>query len=145
MAGCLFTSPFFMPYKDREKGNEYKRHYYRTVYAEKQKAYVKDRYERQRKQFEDWKSTLSCIKCGENDAICLEFHHVDPRTKDGNPSEMLKKKGWTFERLHGYLALTCLVLCANCHRKAHRHIKQINEGKPLRTKAKKRRYTSRPK
>lgn len=144
MARCSFTSPYFMPRKDVNKRNEYNRHYYRTVYAEKHKAYVRDRFERQRKQFEEWKGTLACIQCGENDPICLEFHHVDPRTKDGNPSEMLKKKGWSFERLQGYLALTCLVLCANCHRKAHRYMKQI-EGKPLRTTAKKRRYTSRPK
>lgn len=44
-----------------------------------------------------------------------EFHHIDPATKDYNPSKMLQ---FTKEKLLAELD-KCLLLCANCHRLTH--------------------------
>jgi predicted HNH restriction endonuclease len=45
----------------------------------------------------------------------FEFHHLDPETKDRDPSKMLHL---SLDRLKLELA-KCQLLCANCHRIAH--------------------------
>ena len=65
----------------------------------------------------DIKSKYVCAKCGENNPICLEFHHVGKKDfdisvgirNDKNKEAILKE----IEK--------CIVLCANCHRKEHRN------------------------
>lgn len=56
-----------------------------------------------------------CIKCGEADPSCLDFHHVDPTQKDfqigGRPNASWKSIKAEIDK--------CVVLCANCHRKFH--------------------------
>jgi len=64
-----------------------------------------------------------CCKCGFSDKICLEFHHVNPKTK---------KFG-----LHGYNLINpnndilgefekCILLCSNCHKIEHHMISEVN-------------------
>ena len=62
-----------------------------------------------------WKHDRGCFVCGETFAQCLELHHIDPTQKDYDPSEMT---GHSFESFLRE-AEKCLLLCANCHRKAH--------------------------
>ncbi len=57
-----------------------------------------------------------CIKCEEKDAACLDFHHRDPSTKEGQIGEFRK---FGVKHLLAEIA-KCDVLCANCHRKHHR-------------------------
>ena len=45
----------------------------------------------------------------------FEFHHLDPSTKEKDPSKMLSL---SWERLSAELD-KCLLLCANCHRLIH--------------------------
>ena len=58
----------------------------------------------------------ACCKCGYNKCeAALEFHHVDPSTKELE---------WTKMRLLGAVKLQeelgkCILLCANCHRELH--------------------------
>ena len=47
-----------------------------------------------------------------------DFHHLDPSTKDANPSKLLKSKKGREE------LKKCILLCANCHRL--RHFKEDN-------------------
>ena len=139
--------PFANPIKRAEYSKKYRAERYANDKNYKAAAIKrsKDRFKRITVELAAYKATLKCVMCGENDACCLEFHHVDPSTKDGNPSDLVKNKGWSFEKIVNHLETTCLCLCANCHRKAHHHIRQKDKGKPLKTVAKKRRYTSRPK
>ena len=118
-----------MPRSDPEKTREY----WKKWYAENRKRHMKNALARRKtlaKQFQEWKQTLSCMHCGENEPVCLEFHHVDPATKDGSPSEMAMVKGWAIERLKAYLTETCLVLCANCHRKVHKKLADMDRENP---------------
>ena len=57
-----------------------------------------------------------CVRCGEADPACLDFHHRDPTQKLGHIGEFRK---FGMERLLTEIA-KCDVLCANCHRKLHR-------------------------
>lgn len=57
-----------------------------------------------------------CCKCGEVRSYVLDFHHVDPTTKDDSVSHLLKTA--SVEHLLEELS-KCIVLCANCHREWH--------------------------
>lgn len=66
--------------------------------------------------FRDIKKKLSCYVCGENDYVCLDFHHIDPSTKLFAVSEDVRNysKRAILEEIS-----KCACLCANCHRKHH--------------------------
>lgn len=73
-------------------------------------------------QIREWKSQRGCKVCGETYAMCLELHHLDPDEKEFNPSEGSAKSWDNFLKE----AAKCVVLCANCHRKVHGGIIDIN-------------------
>ena len=58
-----------------------------------------------------------CRCCGEERKECLEFHHIDPKTKEANISELVNSP-YSIDKLKHEL-LKCTVLCANCHRSFH--------------------------
>lgn len=57
----------------------------------------------------------SCVACGEDDPIVLEFDHIDRRDKSASVSAILLK-GCTLDDVKEEIA-KCQILCANCHRK----------------------------
>jgi hypothetical protein len=67
--------------------------------------------------FTAFKKTLRCARCPESHPYCLDFHHLDPTVKS-NTVPALVKKGVPKERVLAEIA-KCVVLCANCHRKEH--------------------------
>ena len=67
--------------------------------------------------WKSYKSTLACIKCGENHPHCLDFHHRDPAEKEFTLS-LAGEGRYGIPRLLKEVA-KCDVLCANCHRKLH--------------------------
>ena len=57
-----------------------------------------------------------CYDCQNIFPNCVfEFHHLDPTSKDVNPSKTL---GWTKERRDRELS-KCIMLCSNCHKIRH--------------------------
>lgn len=57
------------------------------------------------------KSTTGCATCREKDHRCLDFHHIDPKTKIRAVSGMARYTiSFALEE-----AAKCIVLCANCH------------------------------
>lgn len=65
--------------------------------------------------FQEYKSTLECEKCGENESCCIDFHHQ--RDKKIEISEHARH-GLSRKRLLEEIE-KCKVLCANCHREEH--------------------------
>ena len=82
----------------------------------------------------EYKASRKCTLCPENEPVCLEFHHIDPRTKDGSPTNLARDKGWGFDKIIAYLERTCIILCSNCHRKVHKELRE-KENKPPARKA----------
>jgi L-lactate utilization protein LutB len=92
---------------------------YDREWHQKHKATQNARKKQRRKEIQLWfrelKSTLKCVKCGENHPGCLEFHHVGE--KDDNVSLMVARSLGR-DRILAEIA-KCEVLCANCHGKHH--------------------------
>lgn len=60
-----------------------------------------------------------CIRCGETDIACLDFHHL--YNKKDNVSKMVTNEN--FNDIKEELK-KCIILCSNCHRKLHYYKKQ---------------------
>lgn len=92
--------------------------YHREWYAknkDRRKAQIKAYQQRTLTKFKEYKHTLKCVRCGEAETACLDFHHTDPNTKEFNVSQMRRT---SFENIMKE-ANKCIILCANCHRKEH--------------------------
>lgn len=96
-----------MPYKDPQKQKDFKERW---------------RLENLSK-FNEWKNTLSCEICGEDESCTLDFHHLDPNEKEEGISNI---RHLTFSRIQKEVE-KCVVLCSNCHRKVHAGIAQLKE------------------
>lgn len=83
-----------------------KEHYLAT--AQKRRNQIQE-------QVRNWKSKKGCSNCEEAFGPCLELHHLDPSTKEDNPSNLASVSFESFLKE----AEKCIVLCANCHRKVH--------------------------
>lgn len=56
-----------------------------------------------------------CAVCGETEKCCLQFHHKDPNSKDGNVNSLSTQSQKRIEEEIN----KCVVVCANCHCKIH--------------------------
>lgn len=94
---------------------------YKRDYLERNRKVVnkrnKDRIKLLREWLREYKSTLKCAKCGEDNPATLDFHHLDPSEKELNIGSVISK-GWGKDRILKEVE-KCVVLCANCHRKEH--------------------------
>lgn len=66
--------------------------------------------------FEKYKSNHSCAKCGDTRGYILDFHHIDPLTKENEVSNLVYSKGWEYAL--GEIE-KCIMLCKNCHADFH--------------------------
>lgn len=102
--------------------NEQMRGHYRKDHSTyKAKAIAKKRIEIA--WYKEFKSTLICSRCPENDPCCLQFHHTDPSTKEVT-LVMAIRKGWSRKKFLAEVA-KCEVLCANCHFKEHHRLRLV--------------------
>ena len=112
-----------MPYKDKEvqkqKNKDYQKKHYKS-----NKAYYKEKAKERRQELKDWykdlKNTLKCSMCPEDDPVCLDFHHRNPKEKEIGLSQVVRK-GWGKNRILEEIK-KCDVLCSNCHKKLHTKI-----------------------
>jgi hypothetical protein len=82
------------------------------------RAAVAQRKEKLREWFAEYKSTLRCQQCGEDDIVTLDFHHREPNGKDASIARAIHDN-WGIERVLKEIT-KCDILCGNCHRKLHR-------------------------
>ena len=70
--------------------------------------------------------SAGCCVCRETFGACLDFHHIDPDTKDHRSPGC--GAGWSYiveEMME--LASSCVLLCSNCHRKFHDGVGSVIE------------------
>jgi hypothetical protein len=61
----------------------------------------------------NYKRERGCVRCYEDDPICLEFHHKDPSEKEINIAQC-KSKGTALKEIE-----KCEILCLKCHDALH--------------------------
>lgn len=102
----------------KEKGDQAK--YHKEVWYPKNKErrvqLNREWRERNRALYDDYKKTLCCKLCGEDESSCLDFHHLDPTKKEYSISSAPRHK--SFKKIMEEIE-KCIVLCSNCHRKVH--------------------------
>lgn len=115
----------FNPVKNRERGyhvwcKQCVKEYDHNRHAANKNKILKQKKER-KQQLKEWfnelKSDLCCEKCGEDHIATLVFHHLDPKEKDRNVSDMVRR-GFSLEKIKEEIS-KCMVLCANCHSILH--------------------------
>ncbi len=116
-----------MPYKDKQKQLEYKKAWNRRYY-ELNRDQERQRIVKRKQKISEWlanyKETLFCKTCGEKTAACLDFHHLEPRSKDFSVSQ-ISSWGWGALKIEEEIS-KCVILCANCHRKLHAGLIQLS-------------------
>lgn len=89
------------------------------AYKEANKEHVRTKQREDKRRRKLWAIEFlggSCSSCGGKfHPAVYEFHHLDPETKDRDPSKMLSL---SLSRLEEELK-KCTLLCANCHRYTH--------------------------
>ena len=105
-----------MPTKDPVKKKEIARKHY-LKNAAVIKANTKKNKDRYRQQWREYKSTLSCVHCGESHPATFDFHHVI-RAPDNKKVNKLLTNG-NYKAALKEIEERCIVLCANCHRILH--------------------------
>jgi len=84
----------------------------KSKYHARGKSYSKKLFD----ELNEYKSSQTCKKCGNDKYYLLEFHHIDPTQKDSEVSTLLrtqsKKSAWDE-------IAKCVVLCKNCHADFH--------------------------
>lgn len=105
-----------MSYKNLIKQKEFQAKHYqdnKEAYRERNK----NRKQRVREQYNAFKDSLSCMKCGESHNACLSFHHKDQSIKIDTISRTLSTK-MSIEAVMKEVSKYD-VLCYNCHAKLH--------------------------
>lgn len=126
---CLTTKPIEeFPWKQKSKGTrqyhcqECARAHSREWYNKNKQAHVANVRTYNKKSVDAYKEYISslnlkCAHCGETHEAVLDFHHVDPGTKEYTVS-YLSGKGFSLDKIKKEID-KCIVLCSNCHRKLH--------------------------
>ncbi len=100
--------------KNKEKQYEHWKNWYNRNKDEHRKKIIQ-RLNNIKVWYINYKKTLKCVRCKENDYRCLEFHHKGKKEK--NISSAVSN-GWSIERIKKEMK-KCIVLCANCHKREH--------------------------
>lgn len=120
------TSEFFAGRTDRKIGTlqtycrECQAEYKKMHYAKNKQSYMDNAHNTQKKifiWFQELRETLICSKCGENRAWVLDFHHIDPLSKDDSVVNIARSSSSKKKILKEIDK--CIVLCSNCHRDLH--------------------------
>ena len=105
-----------MPYSNKDKQKEAQHRWYiqhKERLMSKQKKGRKDR----SLWFDELCKGIHCRVCLESERCALDFHHVDPNTKEYGISNLIRRRSKP-EKILAEVR-KCVVLCSNCHRKYH--------------------------
>ena len=92
-----------------------------TIYAGR----AKDRKSRIKDALSEIKAAVGCLFCGEKTSVCLDYHHVDQNDKEVTLSNYSSSVSVLLVEIE-----KCEVLCANCHRKVHAGLLDVDSRRP---------------
>lgn len=116
-----------MAFKNDEVRRAYFREYNKGWYQRHRKKRIA-LINKRRLELSDWlkryKSTLSCVDCGESHSACLQFHHKDKDEKSFAISSIVGRSTYSIHTILKEIE-KCEVLCGNCH--ALRHWRETHD------------------
>lgn len=75
-------------------------------------------------EFDNYKLLRGCTQCGYNKCLAaLDFHHLDPATKERRVTARMWKSGLGFNEIN-----KCILVCKNCHMEIHEEEKRKLNG-----------------
>jgi hypothetical protein len=108
-----------MPYKDKEKQKQFQADWHLKTKVDRKELTSKSKkalIERNKALIAE-ERLKGCQICGYNKCpAALDFHHLDPNSKDLGLAKGVRN--WGTERLREEIA-KCIVVCARCHREIH--------------------------
>jgi hypothetical protein len=113
-----------MPAKDREHRNAINRASYARNKDKRQKKNRENKATAKEK-WKAFKSTLSCVQCGQNHPAVLDFHHIERHPDNRKVNKLLTNKAYLKAAEE---VKKCKVLCSNCHR-IHHHNERLEKKK----------------
>jgi len=113
-----------MPAKDKTQRNATNRAGYERNKEQRQKKNRESK-AAAKQRWQAFKSTLSCVQCGQNHPATLDFHHIEKHPDNRKVNKLLTNKA--FKQAAEEIK-KCLVLCANCHR-IHHHNERLEKKK----------------
>jgi hypothetical protein len=118
------NSPFWVLMRDTLSKEEFKKWSKKNNNKKKREFNRKNR--RSNVKFlKEYKLTHPCVKCGEKDPSCLNFHHMDKFTKKYDIYNMKKCS----QKLIIEEITKCEIICVNCHAKLHNNSYENLENK----------------
>jgi hypothetical protein len=123
-----------MPRKNKKSKKEYQKEYHKRRYSsdpeyvrckkENAKKHRTLQLERNREWIRQYKASRYCVKCSEyhteyveSNSVCLCFHHLDSKEKDGCVSVMVLKR-YSIKCIEKEIS-KCILVCLNCHARIH--------------------------
>lgn len=88
---------------------------------------------RNRQWLNEYKKNHPCEICGENEPVCLDFHHLKSKPGIINKASFWAQKTFSIEELNRKIS-ECALLCSNCHRKIHVAVEILCKIAGIRTK-----------
>ena len=88
-------------------------------------GYVKRNYQEKKQRVEEIKEEFGCQKCGDKRSYVLDFHHIEPKTKEQGIARLISNNA-TETHINNEIK-KCVCLCANCHREFH-YLENKKEG-----------------
>lgn len=87
-------------------------------------GFMKIKYQEKRQLVQDLKSKDRCAKCGEKRGYVLDYHHIDPSSKEATVARLTSNTS-SLDKVYAEIQ-KCICLCANCHREFH-YLEKINQ------------------
>lgn len=112
------------PCNSKNVSKYYKEKGYKDNYIRRAKEYVV----KVKDIFNEFKSNYSCCNCGESEAVCLDFHHLNKEDKEIEVSRLIASKNLEALALE---IPKCIIICSNCHRKLHAKLITIDNPQPI--------------
>lgn len=109
-----------MPAKDKAQRNATNRASYHRNKEHRQMVQKEKRWAAKDK-WKAFKSTLSCVQCGQNHPATLDFHHIERHPSNRKVNKLLTNKAYLQAMEE---TKRCMVLCSNCHRIHHHNERQ---------------------
>jgi len=108
-----------MPYKNKDDKLANAKQYNKIWYEKNKlhrRAQIYEKRRRERDEWQEFKATIKCEKCGAQHAAIIDFHHPNPSKADNKVFKLVSAR--QFKRAYEEAA-RCHALCSNCHRIEH--------------------------